>query len=231
MITKTQKNILIALGITSGIGFLSLIAFKLVQRRSNVITYNLPNSSNGGSTAQSKSDDSFPLKKGSKGPKVVKLQNALISKYGRSILPRFGADGDFGDETVKALESKGLPTIIDQNQFNIIVNGSGINPTLVARKLRGAAIDKDFNQVLFTLQGLNSVSDYSSVSNIFKTYRIAGVHKTLVNGLLDSFHRPDQKQKIRSEFIRMGLKLKNGVFYLNGFHKLEPQINNRICNH
>jgi peptidoglycan hydrolase-like protein with peptidoglycan-binding domain len=52
----------------------------------------------------------FPIQKGSKGAEVRTLQNALISKYGASILPRFGADGDFGSETVAALSGKGLPT-------------------------------------------------------------------------------------------------------------------------
>ncbi len=53
---------------------------------------------------------SFPLKKGSKGEMAKALQLALMDKYGAGILPRYGADGDFGSETVNALKKIGLPT-------------------------------------------------------------------------------------------------------------------------
>src|SRR5215471_5972379 len=52
----------------------------------------------------------FPLQKGSKGENVRLVQQALIAKYGKSILPKYGADGDFGTETINALKGKGLPT-------------------------------------------------------------------------------------------------------------------------
>lgn len=55
-------------------------------------------SGNGGVTG----DDSFPLKKGSKGNNVIRLQNAL-KKLNSSALPRYGVDGDFGNETESAL--------------------------------------------------------------------------------------------------------------------------------
>src|SRR5688572_20238167 len=38
-------------------------------------------------------NDEFPLKKGSKGERVKKLQEFMIIKYGRSLLPKYGADG------------------------------------------------------------------------------------------------------------------------------------------
>src|SRR3954471_13371467 len=43
-------------------------------------------------TTQSATADAFPLKKGSKGDKVKKLQEALIAANGKSILPKYGAD-------------------------------------------------------------------------------------------------------------------------------------------
>lgn len=52
----------------------------------------------------SSTNDSFPLKKGSKGPKVKELQLALLKKN-PSALPRFGADCDFGTETQTALKT------------------------------------------------------------------------------------------------------------------------------
>lgn len=46
----------------------------------------------------------FPLKKGSKGTKVTELQNALLS-VNKNILPKFGADGDYGSETESAVNT------------------------------------------------------------------------------------------------------------------------------
>ena len=43
----------------------------------------------------------FPLKKGSKGASVKRLQLAL----GKDKLPKFGADGDFGTETQNAVKA------------------------------------------------------------------------------------------------------------------------------
>jgi hypothetical protein len=47
--------------------------------------------------------EGFPLKKGSKGDKVKLLQQALIDNNGKSILPRYGADGFFGNEMITQL--------------------------------------------------------------------------------------------------------------------------------
>src|SRR5437899_11515365 len=67
------------------------------------VVYDLPKSK---ATATKKNMSSvtsvsseFPLAKGSKGNNVRLLQEALIAKYGKSILPKYGADGDFGTET------------------------------------------------------------------------------------------------------------------------------------
>jgi hypothetical protein len=71
------------------------------------------------STAGQSAD--FPLVKGSKGAKVKQMQEALIMKNGKKILPRYGADGDFGKETSAALAKLGFPAIIDEATFNTIV--------------------------------------------------------------------------------------------------------------
>jgi peptidoglycan hydrolase-like protein with peptidoglycan-binding domain len=41
----------------------------------------------------------FPLRRGSKGPKVVELQQAI----GKALLPKYGFDGDYGGETEAAV--------------------------------------------------------------------------------------------------------------------------------
>jgi hypothetical protein len=55
-------------------------------------------SSGGSGGSGSTRNDNFPLKKGSKGDNVRRLQNALL-KLNPSALPKYGADGDFGNET------------------------------------------------------------------------------------------------------------------------------------
>ena len=62
----------------------------------------------------------FPLKKGSKGNNVRLMQEALIAKYGKSILPKYGADGDFGTETANALKKAELPATINESTFNVL---------------------------------------------------------------------------------------------------------------
>jgi hypothetical protein len=161
-------------------------------------------------------NDEFPLKKGSKGARVKALQETLIAKYGKSILPKYGADGDFGSEMVVALKKLSLPESIDETTFNVLTKGNTIDPKEVAKKLFDAAIKKNLQQVLFTLRGMKTTQEYSSVSEAFQLYRIGGVRKTLVNGLLDSFPNEQDKQKIRLEFSRMGLKYDGNKWSLSG---------------
>ena len=65
--------------------------------------------------------DYFPLKKGSKGAKVTELQKAILS-YDNTLLPKYGADGDFGGETQTALNTVlGKTTVDSQEDINSIV--------------------------------------------------------------------------------------------------------------
>jgi len=161
-------------------------------------------------------NDDFPLKKGSKGAKVKTLQQSLISKYGKSILPKYGADGDFGSETVNALKKLNLPEEIDDSSFNVLTKGNAINASEVAKTLYKNAVNKNLAQVLFTLRGMKSKEDYSAASEEFKKYPLRGVRQTLVNGLLSSFTDEKQKQQIRLEFTRMGLKYDGSKWSLSG---------------
>lgn len=217
MTTETQKNILLFLGITSGLGLVSLLTYNLIKNKTRVSEskWIQPLDDKNNSQNIESTDDKFPLKLGSKGSRVRQLQNILLAKFGSSILPRFGADGDFGLETKKALESKNLPVILGQQEFENIINGRGIDAKTVSKQIWEAIIAKDYAQVMNILKAMNLVSDYQKVSEYFKRNRTAGVHKTLVNGVLDAFQKPEDKQRIRNEFIRMGLQLRGGVFYLN----------------
>lgn len=161
----------------------------------------------------------FPLKKGSRNTQVKSLQQALIAKYGAGILPKYGADGDFGTETATALKKAGLPVTIDESTYYVIVQGSGTitDKTTLASKLLLAADRGDFAGTINLLKQLNTKEDYRQVSDLFSQQRLRGVRQTLVNGLLDSFTNENQKQQIRYEFIRMGLKYDGNKWSLAGF--------------
>lgn len=152
------------------------------------------------------------------------MQQALIGKYGSSILPKYGADGDFGSETLNALKKKGYPTIISESTFNVLVQGGGsggssskASASTLAKKLYDAAMAKNLTTVLGLLKQMSGKDDYQQVSTSFMDHRIHGVRQTLVNGLLNSFASDDQKEKIRMEFIRMGLQYDGSKWSLSGF--------------
>ena len=69
--------------------------------------------------------DVFPLKKGSKGAKVIQVQSLLL-KIDKKLLPKFGADGDFGSETegaiLKVLGKKIIDSQADIDRLNLIYN-------------------------------------------------------------------------------------------------------------
>jgi hypothetical protein len=166
-------------------------------------------------TVAPKSD--FPLKKGSKSENVRLLQETLIAKYGKTILPKYGADGDFGTETLNALKKAGLPSSITESTFNVLTQSSKVDKSSLGKDLYNAAIAKDFNKVMSLLKIMNNTQDYSTANEVFKTYRINGVRQTIVNGLLSSFTKTDQKEKIKLEFLRMGLQFDGNKWSLSGF--------------
>jgi len=165
---------------------------------------------------------SFPLKKGSKGETVRKLQEALIAKYGAQTLPKYGADGDFGSETFNALTKLGLPTTITESTYHVIAQGvqSAINSGAIGKDLYNAAIAKDLVKTISLLRKLKTVDDYSAANEQFKTGRIGGVRQTIVNGLLNVFTTEAQKGKIKFEFLRMGLQFDGSKWSLSGLDGL-----------
>lgn len=167
------------------------------------------------------SKEGFPLKRGSKGEKVRALQDALIAKYGRQVLPRYGADGDFGPEMAAALKKLKLPLSIDESTYNVLVQGHKETNGSLAQQIYVAANKTDFNQTIQLLKRLKSKDDYKTTSEEFKNYRLnGGVRQTLVNGLLNTFTKEEQKQAIRFEFLRMGLQFDGSKWSLSGFDGL-----------
>ncbi len=166
---------------------------------------------------------SFPLKKGSRGDKVRQLQNALISRYGATVLPKYGADGDFGSEMATALANNGWPETIDENTFNVITSsssgsssGSSFYPMTTATALHFAVIMKKFDDALKQLKKFRNVEDYKSANDYFKKSEIGGVSWTIVNAVLTKFTDTSQKDQFRKEFLRMGLKYDGSKWSLSG---------------
>lgn len=162
----------------------------------------------------------FPLKKGSKGENVRQLQLALIAKYGKSILPKYGADGDFGSETLAALKKAGLPDTVNESTFYVLTQGSKPDTGNLGKELYDAAAAKNYSKVITLLKQLQSVDDYTKANEVFKTYRLGSVRQTIVNGLLTTFSTTAQKEAIRLEFLRMGLQYDGSKWSLSGFDGL-----------
>ncbi len=172
------------------------------------------------SSAPVERTDDFPLAKGSKGENVRKLQEALITKYGKQTLPKYGADGDFGTELLTALKKLGLPTSITQSSLNVIAQGTTVNPATIGKDLYAAASAKDYSKAIALLKKMKSVDDYTAANNVFKQERIDGVRQTVVNGMLNVFSSDTQKQAIKFEFLRMGLQFDGSKWSLSGFDGL-----------
>lgn len=187
---------------------------KLVTEPTYEPTYN---------TETPKTSGDFPLKKGSKGDKVKTLQQALLDNYGKSILPRYGADGFFGNEMTAALKKLNLPSIVNETTFNVLVKGNSGSATKddYGKLLYMAAATKNFNKVMELLKKLRNKDDYATASASFKNYRLnGGVRQTLVNGMLNSFSNETQKQQIRLQFTRMGLQYDGNKWSLSGLDGL-----------
>lgn len=161
--------------------------------------------------------NAFPLKKGSKGSNVKLLQEALIAKHGKTILPRYGADGDFGTETLNALKKIGLPTTVTESTFNVLVQGTKADPSASGKDLYNATVAKNFSKAIALLKQIQTTDDYKAASETFKLNRINGVRQTIVNGLLNTFTTDTQKQQIKFEFLRMGLQFDGNKWSLSGF--------------
>jgi hypothetical protein len=164
-------------------------------------------------------DDNFPLKQGSKGTRVLMLQQAL-SKTTPSIL----IDGIFGPQTTGALKGAGYPEVVDEALFaRITGSGSGniqviFNPASLATGLYKAAQNRNLSEVLKSLRQIKTVSDYASVNDYYK--RQTFISKTIVTDLLEYAFKGNEaaKDEIRNEFLRMGLKMNSaGTWSLQGF--------------
>lgn len=230
------KYILLGLGVVA-LGTGAYVYYLKSQKKNQnnsdftqaVTTNSLPSlPSSSGSSSSSSASSSFPLKKGSSGTLVTNLQNALIKKYGARILPRYGADGGFGTETVNALIAKGLPTKIDSDTYTQIILSSGgstatrpsqeSDASTISKMIHNAILKDSLPAAIAGLKQIKDVSDYSAVNVHFKKQRIGWVRMTLVTGLLTSFNSTSEKKEINQELYRIGLKYDGSKWSLSGVY-------------
>ena len=166
----------------------------------------------------SSASDSFPLKRGSRGTRVIMLQQALAKTT-----PSIMIDGQFGPQTAGALKTAGYPEIVDETLFNKITGSTKgsvqvvFNPSALAESLYKGAQAKNLAQVMDILKQLKSVAEYSAVNEYYKKQSF--ISKTIVTDLLEYAFKSNEaaKVQVRNEFLRIGLKVSSaGTWSLQG---------------
>lgn len=228
--SKTKKVVLVSLG-TLALGTLTFFGIKFFNKSKNKTNdQDIETTANNDSetSVQTSSNPkpraslpaanvgtSFPLRFGSKGSKVMDLQNALIRTFGTEILPKYGADGWFGTELQSALRSKGYGVPLQESDFQKITQEKKseapkalvtYDASAIAKGIYSAIILRDYSSAITLLKTIKDTTTYSLVSERMKDYRINGVRQTLVNAMLSSFTEKSQKESIQIVFKNMGLK-------------------------
>ena len=111
-------------GIITGAGFLAYEHFKNKKQPENGENPQGPDALPASQPVQG--NDSFPLKIGSRGQRVVQLQQKLAKILGADKLSRLTPiDGIWGKGTQAAVKLAGLPLVISEAAFNSIVSAKG----------------------------------------------------------------------------------------------------------
>jgi peptidoglycan hydrolase-like protein with peptidoglycan-binding domain len=119
--TNNTKKILFAVPILVGV---YLIVRQFTKGGKNQITPS-PTSTPTSTTTPTYSTDSYPLKKGSYGDNVGRLQTALV-KCNANALPKYGIDKDFGSETERAVQAAfGKTSVTEIDLINYEKNNCG----------------------------------------------------------------------------------------------------------
>jgi hypothetical protein len=175
------------------------------------------------SGSQNAGNNGFPIKRGSSGLNVKLLQQAINKLLkNRKIVE----DGSFGRETESALvELKQTPPFeFDEQRFRVFTaslrpgGAIPVNAKAVGLLLYKYWSNADFIRSLAALKLLNSTTQYSEANDYFKNNQLPGGRVSIVTGLISKFTQENQRQLIRAEFLRIGLKLNaDGKWSLSGF--------------
>jgi hypothetical protein len=174
-------------------------------------------------SSASKRNDNFPLKRGSRGERVKILQRALAKTS-----PTITIDGQFGPGTAAALKAAGYNETVDETLFTQITGQAQVtvvfDPVSLSKRLYAAAQAKDLTGVLTALKQIKSVADYTSVNEYYKKQSF--ISKTIVTDLLEYAFKYDEsaKEKLRNEFLRMGLKNNGTSWSLQGIRLYKDLI-------
>ena len=185
----------LGLGVVGGALWMAWQSFRKKDETDTTDTSSV-SSSTGTSFKSKTSNDRFPLQRGSKGMKVMMLQQALaIMLNDKNFASYGGVDGDFGPKTESAVKAAGYSSVIDEETYTKItsaVTGNlyiSFNPSTVADRLYGQAQLQNAEGVLTELKKINSTSQYSSVNEYYKKKGL--VRKTIVTDLLSNSFKSD----------------------------------------
>lgn len=203
-------------------------------------------SSGGGSTSRPRSrptgEGSFPLRKGSKGTRVGRIQRALMAKFGRGILPKYKDDNDWGTETENAIRSAGWPSVITEKIYSDFfgdTSGAGpatsggssssggggqksSGPSVItnhhgeAWNLFQAAKKGDWTKANSILSRMRNVEDYKKFRASFRQWKFNGlVSFSPLNAMFHVFGS-SRRSELTRHFSRMGLVIRDGKWSLSG---------------
>jgi len=147
-----------------------------------------------------------PIGKGSKGDHVKALQQALINTYGKSILPKQGANGSYTPELAAALTKLGLPASVDKDTFDVLIKNSKPDTRGIAMALAQSTLQRNFTHALTHLNRITTAKDYAAISEQYKGIRHGPVrYQSLLTGMFKVFTNAAQQAQLRLTFRRMGL--------------------------
>lgn len=163
----------------------------------------------------------FPLQLGDRGKLVKTLQVELLKKFGDELLPIDKDNGIYGEELDRILRSLKVPTVngkivLTEALYKRIISPEPEHYKRLAELLINYIESPYFNGVMSILKEITNVAYYKTVSTHFLNYRSRGVKQTIVTALLSTFQEKSQQQKIRAEFLRIGLKYDGQKWSLYG---------------
>ena len=110
----------------------------------------------------------FPLKKGSKGSKVGELQEAILI-FNKNILPKYGADKDFGTETEDAVKDiLGKNTVDSQDDIDKIITLASKNKSDMAAATANTAANEQrilLAEKLLKMKNSNKYLDFYALQD------------------------------------------------------------------
>ncbi len=153
----------------------------------------------------------FPLNKGSKSERVKQLQLTLINRFGKELLPKFGADGYFGTELLTALQSKSIAVPVTEAAFTTLTS---VDPKIVVDGLIRGLNANNFALTYTYLKMIRNTAEYKKAGDLFRARRFNGVETSIPTALFRKFTIAYQKEMFDALLTgQIGLK-KEGEKYV-----------------